>query len=138
MGLHRNSFGTYHGGAVLVGCLVLVTLSLLRQATQPFVESLPMLAILMSVLVFVVPGAVAGAMAPRAWLWNIVMLGIFAGAFLTWQVGGFERPTWRSPLPYKVFLVLVAFSALGCAVGSLLGVVARRYGPLSRDRLRRP
>ena len=122
----RGMLGPFDGAAILAGCLLLAVLSVARQAARPWVDGLPWIAIPMSVLVYVMPGAVAGAIAPSAWRWSIVMLAIFAGAFLTWQMGGFDPPAWSSPLLYKVFLLLASLGAAGCAVGMLLGSGLRR------------
>jgi hypothetical protein len=93
----------------------------LRQVEQPLVQGSSVLAAAATLLVFIVPGAVVGALARGAWLINGVLLGLYAGAFVTWQAAGFRPLSWNVPLLYETLAVLVGLGIVGCGVGAALG-----------------
>jgi hypothetical protein len=93
----------------------------LRQVEQPLVQGSSVLAAAATLLVFIVPGAVVGALARGAWLINGVLLGLYAGAFVTWQAAGFRPLAWNVPQLYETLAVLVGLGIVGCGVGAALG-----------------
>ncbi len=126
--------------AVMAGALVLVACSLMRVAGQPFVDHVPIVAAALTLLVFLIPGVVTGAIAPRSFLWNGAILGIIAAAFVTFQSIHFRLPNWSSVLIYEAIGVLACLSVPSCMVGALGGrFVSRRrlsfYNRFERSRV---
>jgi hypothetical protein len=113
--------------AVMVGALVLIVCSLTRAAGQPLVDHLPIVALVSTLLVFLIPGAVTGAIAPRSFFWNGAILGLIAAAFVTIQSNQFRALDWSSFILYETVGVLACLSVPACLVGALGGrYVSRR------------
>jgi hypothetical protein len=68
--------------AILAGALVLIPCVLVRVAGGPLVDQVPVLAAILTLLVFLIPGAIAGLIAPRSFFWNGAILGMIAAILL--------------------------------------------------------
>jgi hypothetical protein len=112
--------------ALIAGALVLIVCSLMRVAGQPFVDHVPIVAAVFTLLVFLIPGVVTGAIAPRSFFWNGAILGIIGAAFVTFQSFHFRQPNWSSVLLYEAIAVLACISVPSCMVGALGGRFVRR------------
>jgi hypothetical protein len=86
--------------ALMAGALLLVVSSLIRMAGQPLVDQVPVVAAMMSCLVFLIPGAITGLIAPRSFFWNGAILGLIAASFVTLQSNKFGTPNWSSIVFY--------------------------------------
>jgi hypothetical protein len=113
----------------MVGALVLIVFSLMRVAGQPFVDHVPVVAAVFTLLVFLIPGVVTGAIAPRSFFWNGAILGMIAAAYVTLQSTHFRLPNLSSVLLYESIGVLACITVPSCMVGALGGrfVSRRRY-----------
>jgi hypothetical protein len=107
--------------ALMVGALALIACSLLRVAGQPLVDGVPVIAAILTLLVFLIPGAVTGVLAPRSFFWNGAILGMIGAAFVTLQSSQFRMPNWSSILLYEAIGVLACISVPSCMVGALGG-----------------
>jgi hypothetical protein len=107
--------------ALMTGALVLIVCALLRAAGQPLVDHVPIVAATFTLLVFLVPGVVAGVIAPRSFFWNGAILGLIAAAFVTPQSIHFQMPNWSSVLLYESIGVLACIAVPLCIVGALGG-----------------
>jgi hypothetical protein len=105
----------------MVGALALIACSLLRVAGQPLVDGVPVIAAILTLLVFLIPGAVTGVLAPRSFFWNGAILGMIGAAFVTLQSSQFRMPNWSSILLYEAIGVLACISVPSCMVGALGG-----------------
>jgi hypothetical protein len=112
--------------AILAGALVLIPCVLMRVAGQSFVDQAPVLAAMLTLLVFLIPGGIAGLIAPRSFFWNGAILGIVGAAFVTFQSFHFRQPNWSSVLLYEAIAVLACISVPSCMVGALGGRFVRR------------
>lgn len=111
--------------ALMVGAMVLIACTLARLAGQPLVANTPVVAAVSTLLLFLIPGAVTGVIAPRSFFWNGVILGMIAAAFVTLQSFQFNRPNWSSILLYEAIGVLACASVPLCIVGALAGRFVR-------------
>jgi len=107
--------------ALLAGALLLIVCSLMRVAGQPFVDHLPSIAAILTLLVFLIPGVLTGVIAPRSFFWNGAILGMIAAAFVTLQSNHFRLPNWSSILVYEAVGVLACITVPSCIVGALGG-----------------
>jgi hypothetical protein len=113
--------------ALMAGAIALIVCSLARIAGQPFVDHNPIAAAVLTLLVFLIPGVFTGAIAPRSFFLNGVILGIVAAAIVTFQSFHFRQPNWSSVLLYEAIGILACISVPLCVVGSLGGrFVGRR------------
>jgi len=78
--------------ALMVGAIVLIACTLARLAGQPLVANMPVVAAVSTLLIFLIPGAVAGIIAPCSFFWDGAILGLIAAAFVTLQSFQFYRP----------------------------------------------
>jgi hypothetical protein len=107
--------------ALMIGAIVLIACTLARLAGQPLVANLPVVAAASTLLIFLIPGAVAGLIAPRSFFWDGAILGMIAAAFVTLQSFQFYRPDWSSILLYQAMGVLACASVPLSIVGALGG-----------------
>jgi hypothetical protein len=107
--------------ALMAGALLLIVCSLLRVAGQPLVGQVPMVSVTLSLLAFLVPGLIAGAIAPRSFFWDGAILGMIAAAFVTLQSFQFQHPDWSSILIYRTIGMWAFISVPCCIVGALCG-----------------
>ena len=107
--------------ALVAGAPVLIVCSLLRVVGQPLVNDAPFVAALSTLLVFLIPGAVTGVVAPRSFFWNGAILGMIAAAFVTLQSNQFGMPNWSSILLYEVIGLWACIGIPLCIVGALGG-----------------
>jgi putative membrane protein (TIGR04086 family) len=117
----QNSVARPSLAAVAVGAIFLVVLSLLRARTQPIVDTLPYVAILLSALVFLVPGIVAGAIGGQAAFLNGIILGFIGAAVVTLQSAQFHQPDWSSVLVYETIGVWACIGVPLCVLGAAFG-----------------
>ncbi len=107
--------------ALMTGALALSACSLLRVAGQPLFDGMPVVAAISTLLVFLIPGAVTGVVAPRSFFLNGAILGMIAAAFVTLQSNQFRMPNWSSILLCEAIGVLACVSVPACIVGALGG-----------------
>ena len=107
--------------ALTAGALLLIVCSLMRVAGQPLVDHVPIVAPILTLLVFVIPGVLTGVIAPRSFFWDGAILGIVAAAFVTLQSNHFRLPNWSSVLVYEAVGVLACITVPSCIVGALGG-----------------
>jgi len=106
----------------LVGGLVLFALSsLLRQAVQPHLTHTPYVAALLTLAVFLLPGAFVGAVSPRYALLDGVVLAVLAAAFATLQIAGFSHVDWTARPTWQVFGAFASLGFILCEIGALGG-----------------
>jgi hypothetical protein len=115
--------------ALAAGAILLIVGSLMRVAGQPSLGGSPIAGASLTVLVFLVPALVAGALAPRAAILDGIILGLIGAAFVTLQIAGL-RPDWSSFLLYETMGLFACLSVPLCMVGAVVG------GRLFRARLR--
>src|ERR1700733_14949474 len=94
--------------AIVAGAFILIPGVLMRVASQPLLDHLPALGAVLTLLVFLIPGAITGVIAPRAFFWNGVILGMIAAVFVTLNSFHFRFPNWSSIVLYE------AIGLLGC------------------------
>ena len=107
--------------ALIVAAPVLVLCSLARVAGQPLVDQAPVVAVILTFLVFLIPGAVVGVLAPRSFFWDGAILGIIGAFFATLQSLQFSHPNWSSIILYEAIGVLACLSIPLCLLGALGG-----------------
>ena len=111
--------------AILTGAIVLVPCVLMRVAGQSFVDGAPVLAAVLTLLVFLIPGAIAGLIAPRSFFWNGAILGIIAAIFVTFNSFHSRLPNWQSAILYETIGLLACVTVTSCIVGALGGRFVR-------------
>jgi hypothetical protein len=82
---------------------------------------MPVVAAVSTLLIFLIPGAVAGIIAPRSFFWDGAILGMIAAAFVTLQSFQFYRPDWSSIILYQAIGLWACVSVPLCIVGALGG-----------------
>lgn len=98
-----------------------------RLACEEFWSVRSPTAAVFTLLVFLIPGVLTGAIAPRSFFLNGVILGIIAAAIVTFQSFHFRQPNWSSALLYEAIGILACISVPLCVVGALGGrFVGRR------------
>jgi len=102
----------------MAGVLMLIFCSLMRVAGQPLVDHVPIVAAILTLFVFLIPGAVAGVIAPRSFFWDGAILGMIAAAYVTLQSNHFRLPNWSSILLYEAIGVLACIAVPSCIVGA--------------------
>jgi hypothetical protein len=107
--------------ALAVGLALFAVLSLLRETLQPHLGNASYLGALLTVAIFVLPGALVGALSPGHSLLYGVILGVLAGAFVTLQVGHFSHINWAARLTLVAFGVYAGTGIILCEIGSLAG-----------------
>ena len=112
--------------ALLAGSLLLIVCSLMRAAGQPLVDHVPVIAAILTLLVFLIPGAVTGAIAPRSFFYNGAILGLIAAAFVTLQSNQFWELNWSSVILYEALGVLACLTVPACLAGALGGSYVSR------------
>jgi hypothetical protein len=113
--------------AIVAGAIVLIPGVLVRVAGQPLVDHVPVLAAILTLLVFLIPGAIAGVIAPRSFFWNGAILGMIAAVFVTLNSFHFRLPNWSSIALYEAIGLLAFVTVTSCIVGALGGrFVSRR------------
>lgn len=108
-------------GALMAGISIFVVCSFLRVAGKPLVDQVPVVAATLTLLVFLIPGAITGFITPRSFFWNGVILGLIAAAFVTFQSFQFRLPNWSSIFLYQAIGVLACLSVPLCIAGALGG-----------------
>ena len=111
--------------AILAGAIVLIPCVLMRVAGQSFVDQAPVLAAMLTLLVFLIPGGIAGLIAPRSFFWNGAILGIIAEIFVTFNSFHFRFPNWQSTILYETIGLLACVTVTSCIVGALGGRFVR-------------
>ena len=110
--------------ALIPGTAVLLTGSLMHAANPMFVNQSSISAALLAALVFLVPGVIAGMVAPRAFFWDGLILGVLGAVFVTLQSAPFRSSDWSSMLIYEAMsmraCVSVPLSVLGAFAGSTI------------------
>jgi hypothetical protein len=114
--------------AILAGALVLIPCVLMRVVGQALVDRVPVLAAILTLLVFLIPGAIAGLIAPRSFFWNGAILGIVAAIFVTFNSFQFRSPNWQSTILYETIGLLACVTVTSCIVGALGGRFVRGRG----------
>ena len=115
-------FGTRPSArALTAGALLLIVCSLTRVAGQPLVDHVPIVAAILTLLVFLIPGVLTGVIAPRSFFWNGAILGVIAATFVTFQSIHFRLPNGSSVLVYEAVGVWACISVPSCIVGALGG-----------------
>jgi hypothetical protein len=113
--------------AIAVGAVFLVTLSLLRARIQASVGTLPSIAVVLSGLVFLVPGTVTGVLGGRNEFSSGVILGLIGAVVVTLQSAQFRQPDWSSVLVYETIGVWACIGVPLCVLGAAIGrSLARR------------
>jgi hypothetical protein len=107
--------------ALAVGLALFAVLSVLRAALQPHLGNASYLGPLLTVVMFVLPGALVGALSPGHSLLYGVLLGVLAGAFVTLQVGHFSHITWATRPTLLTFGIYAGIGIILCEIGSLAG-----------------
>jgi hypothetical protein len=113
--------------AVLIGVIVLIPCVLLRVAGRSLVDQVPVLAAILTLLVFLIPGAIAGLIAPRSFFWNGAILGLIGTAFVTFDSFHFRRPNLPSMILLELVGVLACVSVILCIVGAFGGRFVRGH-----------
>ena len=119
--LRHPLFGRPSVLALMAGALALIVCSLMRVAGQPLLDKAPIVAAILTLMVFLIPGVVTGAIAPRSTLWDGAILGLIGAAFVTLQANQFHALNWASPVPYEALGVLACLSVPACLVGAIGG-----------------
>jgi hypothetical protein len=104
--------------SIAAGSLVLIPGVLIRIAGQPLVDNEPVLGAMLTLLVFLIPGAIAGVVAPRSFFWNGAILGLIAAVFVTLNSFHFRLPNWSSIVLYEAVGLLACVSVTSCVVGA--------------------
>jgi len=115
--------------AVLTGALVLVVCSLIRVAAKPIVESVPVLPVIATLAVFLVPSVITGLVAPRSCFWNGAILGGAAAIFVAMESNRFQLPNWSSILIYEAIGIFACLSVPLCILGAFGGSLVRLRSP---------
>jgi hypothetical protein len=111
--------------AILAGALVLIPCVLMRVAGQALVNQVPVLAAILTLLVFLIPGAIAGLITPRSFFLNGAILGIVAAIFVTFNSFHFRSPNWQSTILYETIGLLACVTVTSCILGALGGRCVR-------------
>lgn len=117
----RGGTSVSQGPALTAGALLLFDCSLARVAGQPLVDHVPIVAVILTLFAFVIPGVLTGVIAPRSFFWNGAILGIIAAAFVTLQSNDFRPPDWSSVLVYEAVGAWACVCVPSCIVGTLGG-----------------
>ena len=123
--------------ALAVGLAVFAVGSLLREAIQPHLENTPYVGALLTVAIFLLPGALVGGWSPRHTLMHGVILGILTAVFVTLQVGHFSRIDWTARSTLQVFGVFAGVGIILCEIGALGGRALARKWLSSNHRMER-
>jgi heme/copper-type cytochrome/quinol oxidase subunit 4 len=81
----------------------------------------PYLSASLTVLTFVLPGALVGASSPRHTLLHGVVLGALAGAFMTLQLAHFSHIRWTARSTLQAFATFAGMGIILCEIGALAG-----------------
>src|ERR1700704_2687132 len=103
--------------ALALGLVLFALCSLLREAVQPYLGNAPYVGALLTVVIFVLPGALVGALSPRHSLLYGVILGVLAGAFVTMQVGHFSHINWIARPTLQIFGTFAGIGIILCEIG---------------------
>jgi ABC-type Mn2+/Zn2+ transport system permease subunit len=104
--------------AIVAGALFLIPGVLMRVAGQPLVDHVPVLGAILTLLVFLIPGAITGVIAPRSFFWNGAILGMIAAVFVTLNSFHFRLPNWSSIVLYEAIALLACVTVTSCIVGA--------------------
>ena len=113
--------------AIAAGALILIPGVLMRVASQPLLDHLPVLGAVLTLLVFLIPGAITGVIATRAFFWNGAILGMIASVFVTLNSFHFRFPNWSSIVLYEAIGLLVCVTVTSCIVGAVGGRFVVRH-----------
>ena len=123
---------------LLTGAVILVLAVMLRQTLHGLVDTVPILAAVSTILVFVVPGVVVGFLAPRRWLANGASLGFLAGCLIALKSAMPSASNLAPLLLVEGAGIFAAVGGIGCSLGALFGGrVLRRLLVLSGGRMER-
>jgi ABC-type Mn2+/Zn2+ transport system permease subunit len=87
----------------------------------------PVLGAVLTLLVFLIPGVVAGLIAPRSFFWDGAILGLIAAAFVTFNSFHFRLPNLPSLILFESIGLLVCVTVTSCIVGALGGRFVRGH-----------
>jgi ABC-type Mn2+/Zn2+ transport system permease subunit len=104
--------------AIVAGALFLIPGVLMRVAGQPLADHVPVLGAILTLLVFLIPGAITGVIAPRSFFWNGAILGMIAAVFVTLNSFHFRLPNWSSIALYEAIALLACVTVTSCIVGA--------------------
>jgi len=107
--------------ALAIGLAFFALFSLLREAIQPQLANTPYLSALLTVTIFVLPGALVGASSPRHSLLYGVLMGVLAGVFVTLQVGHFSHINWSERPTLEILGTFTGIGIILCEIGALAG-----------------
>jgi hypothetical protein len=113
--------------AILMGVMVLIPCVLVRVAGRSLVDQVPVLAAILTLLVFLVPGVIAGLVAPRSFFWNGAILGLIAAIFVTFIGFHFQRPNLPPMILLELVGLLACVSIVSCVVGAFGGRFVRGH-----------
>jgi hypothetical protein len=113
--------------AILMGVMVLIPCVLVRVAGRSLVDQVPVLAAILTLLVFLVPGVIAGLVAPRSFFWNGAILGLIAAVFVTFIGFHFQRPNLPPMILLELVGLLACVSIISCVVGAFGGRFVRGH-----------
>jgi ABC-type Mn2+/Zn2+ transport system permease subunit len=113
--------------AVLGGMIILVPCVLARVAGRSIVDQVPVLGAILTLLVFLIPGVVAGLIAPRSFFWDGAILGLIAAAFVTFNSFHFRLPNLPSLVLFEAIGLLLCVTVTSCIVGALGGRFVRGH-----------
>jgi hypothetical protein len=107
--------------ALALGLVLFALCSLLREALQPHLVNAPYVGALLTVIIFLLPGTLVGALSPSHSLLYGVVLGVLAGAFVTMQVGHFSHVHWTARPTLQIFGTFAGIGIILCEAGALAG-----------------
>ena len=113
--------------AVLCGMIVLVPCVLARVAGRSIVDQVPVLGAVLTLVVFLIPGVVAGLIAPRSFFWDGAILGLIAASFVTFNSFHFRLPNLPLLILFESIGLLVCVTVTSCIVGAWGGRFVRGY-----------
>ncbi len=124
--------------ALAVALALFALCSVLREAMATHLANTPYLNALLTVLTFVLPGALVGAWSPRHTLLHGVILGVLAGAFVTLQLGHFSLVRWTARPTLQILATFAGMGIILCEIGALAGRAFARKSRSSENRTERP
>jgi ABC-type Mn2+/Zn2+ transport system permease subunit len=113
--------------AVLGGMIVLVPCVLARVAGHSMIDQVPVLGAILTLLVFLIPGVIAGLIAPRSFFWDGAILGLIAAAFVTFHSFHFRLPNLPALVLFESIGLLLCVTVTACIVGALGGRFVRGH-----------
>jgi hypothetical protein len=113
--------------AILAGMAVLIPCVLMRLASRPYLDQMPALAAALTFLVFVIPGMIAGLVAPRAFFWNGAVLGFVSTPVVALIAYLFSPLKLPPAILFELISLLACVSISTCVLGALAGRIVRGH-----------